>query len=166
MREECGWVMYCAIRDIAVKKLDIKYAQIAIDLLVENNLAKTPEGVAIWLLTKDVLPDLSLPENVWQHGSPLDRRERVTLAKIMKETSVSDEKQEDGKSKAQLQTGSWNPKLHFAWDAVLVRLYQQPPEGEDTKKSKSGQAGFTDFWMEVVDSEYSYIFLFYLPALD
>ncbi|KAI5283976.1 DNA-directed DNA polymerase, partial [Ascosphaera aggregata] len=151
LREECGWVLYCAIRDIAAKKLDEKYAQSAIDLLTENGLAKTPEGVAIWLLAKNLLPSLSFPQNVWQHGSPLDRRERGRLATIMKETSVSDEKKETGQSETQVQTGSWNPKLHFAWDAVLVRLYQQPPEGDGTKKSKSGQAGFTDFWVEVVD---------------
>ncbi|KAI5293640.1 DNA-directed DNA polymerase [Ascosphaera acerosa] len=152
LREECGWVMYSALHDMAVKQRDLKYAQTVLDLYVENDLAKTPEGVAIWLLAKDELPLLTFPANVWQHGSPLDRKERVTLAKIMKETSITNEEQEAGKTERQIDTGSWNPKLHFAWRTVLAHLYKQPPRTEDGAKKKSGQLAFADFWLEAVDN--------------
>lgn len=153
LREECGWVVVCALREVYVKKFDDKYAKRAIELLVDNGLARTPEGVAIWLEAKDLFA-FDLPANVWQYGSPLSGKERTALAKIMKESSDPEEEKDDSQEKGQEKknvrnSSTWSPKLHFAWNAVLSRLYECDAAA---KKSKSGQISFSDFWTEVVDN--------------
>ncbi|PGH31412.1 DNA polymerase phi subunit [[Emmonsia] crescens] len=154
LREECGWIIFCSLRDIQTHKFDVKYAEAALDSLCQNGLAKTPEGVAIWTAAKDLFPTMKFPEGVWQHGGPLHVREKATLAKIMKETSES--QPEPGKENGKAQSsGVWNPKLHFAWDSVLQKLYAQSPEKNGSSKdkdSKATQASFTDIWTEVVDN--------------
>lgn len=156
LREECGWIIFCSLRDIQTHKFDVKYAEAALDSLCQNGLAKTPEGVAIWTAAKDLFPTMKFPEGVWQHGGPLHVREKATLAKIMKETSES--QPEPGKENGKAQSsGVWNPKLHFAWDSVLQKLYAQSPEKNGSSKdkdSKATQASFTDIWTEVVDSKF------------
>ncbi|KLJ12805.1 DNA polymerase phi subunit [Blastomyces silverae] len=154
LREECGWIIFCSLREIQTHKFDVKYAEAALDSLCQNGLAKTPEGVAIWIAAKDLFPSMKFPEAVWQHGSPLHVREKASLAKIMKETSES--QSEHGKENGKAQnSGVWNAKLHFAWDIVLQKLSTQP-SGQNgspkTKDSKATQASFTDIWTEVVDN--------------
>ncbi|OJD12938.1 hypothetical protein AJ78_06544 [Emergomyces pasteurianus Ep9510] len=154
LREECGWIIFCSLRDIHNHKFDIKYAEAALDSLCQNGLSRTPEGVAIWTTAKDLFPTMKFPEGEWQHGSPLHIREKATLAKIMKETSESQSVPGKENSKPQ-NSGVWNPKLHFAWDIVLQKLYAQPPEQNGLAKdkhSKPTQASFTDIWTEVVDN--------------
>ncbi|OAX77949.1 hypothetical protein ACJ72_07746 [Emergomyces africanus] len=154
LREECGWIIFCSLRDIQNHKFDIKYAEAALDSLCENGLTKSPEGVAIWITAKDLFPTMKFPEGEWQHGSPLHVREKATLAKIMKETSESQSEPGKENSKAQ-NSGVWNPKLHFAWDIVLQKLYAQSPAQNGSSKDKHlkpTQASFTDIWTEVVDN--------------
>ncbi|KAL2369832.1 hypothetical protein RJ035_007273 [Blastomyces gilchristii] len=153
LREECGWIVFCSLREIQTHKFDVKYAEAALDSLCQNGLAKTPEGVAIWIAAKDLFATMKFPEDVWQHGSPLHVREKTSLAKIMKETSESQSEHGRENGKAQ-NSGVWNPKLHFAWDIVLQKLSTQPPGqngSSKTKDSKATQASFTDIWTEVVD---------------
>ncbi|ODH48524.1 hypothetical protein GX48_05393 [Paracoccidioides brasiliensis] len=154
LREECGWIIFCSLRDIQTHKFDVKYVEAALDSLCQNGLAKSPEGVAIWTVAKDLFPAMKFPEGVWKHGSPLDVREKATLAKIMKETSESEPEpgKENGVAK---NSGVWNPKLHFTWDVVLQKLYAQLPElngSLNDKNSKDTQASFMDFWTEVIDN--------------
>lgn len=70
------------------------------------------------------------------------------MSKIMKESGAA---ASDGETKVSTakSSGVWNNKLHFAWDAVLSRT---SVEAKD--KSKKSRMTFTDFWTEVVDSEY------------
>ncbi|KAK2786300.1 DNA-directed DNA polymerase [Onygenales sp. PD_12] len=153
LREECGWIIFCSFRDMHAQKVDAKFAQSALDALCQNGLAKTPEGVAIWVIAKELFPKLTFPEGIWQHGSPLHVREKATLAKIMKETSESEP--EPGKENGKAQnSGVWNPKLHFAWDLLLQRLYIQSQEQDQAKEksSKETLASFNDIWTEVVDN--------------
>ncbi|PGH19231.1 hypothetical protein AJ80_04096 [Polytolypa hystricis UAMH7299] len=153
LREECGWILFCAIQDIAVQKADVKYAETALRLCCENGLVKTPEGVAIWLRAKDFFPNMVFPEGIWKHGGPLHIRERATLCKVMKQSSESESEQ--GKENGQVQnSGIWNAKLHFAWGSLLQRLYDQPAEElkSKDKTTKSKEASFVEFWTEVVDN--------------
>lgn len=146
LREECGWIFYRAVDDLKSQQINVKYAESLVEGLCSNDLAKTPEGVAIWLAVKDSFPAATLPSNVWKCNDPLDRHDRTTLSKVMKESSVPDETAETN-GLAKNSSGVWNSKLHFAWDAVLARLYTNT-------KTKGPSLDFSEFWVEVVDSEY------------
>lgn len=126
----------------------------AIEQLCSNDLARTPEGVAIWLTVKDLFPDAKLPSGVWQHDDPLHVKEKRNLSKVMKEAWGSEDSsgKEPGNSRI---SGVWSSKLHFTWDVILVRLYSQGTQEKKEKTSKSARAGFIDFWTEVVDGKHS-----------
>lgn len=150
LREECGYIIYCAIRDILSKDSNVHYVESIIKQLHESGLAKTPEGIAIWLAAMDYPLPVNLVTDVWHNNNPLHSKERTTLAKIMKESSEPHAEQ-NGENGAANKSGIWNPKLHFAWDPILARLYASP-QGKKAEKS-SKQVSFAEFWTEVVDSE-------------
>ncbi|KAG0160358.1 hypothetical protein PDIDSM_7885 [Penicillium digitatum] len=143
IREECGWIIYQCVYDLAARKMEPKYIQSALEQLCVRDLARSPEGVAIWLAAKDMFPNATFPSKVWKHDDPLDTKERSSMSKIMKESGAASS---DGETKVK-SSGVWNNKLHFAWDAVLSRTSTEAKE-----KSKKSRMTFTDFWTEVVDN--------------
>ncbi|TPR04387.1 hypothetical protein CAN33_0029480 [Aspergillus niger] len=149
IREECGWIIYRCVYELAAQKADVKFLESALERLCSNDLARTPEGVAIWLAAKDLFPNAKFPSKVWKHDDPLDAKERNQLAKVMKESSSADSESESG-NKAK-SSGVWNSKLHFAWDTVIGRLADAPTK-ESKSKGSSSRISFADFWTEVVDN--------------
>ncbi|KAF3387474.1 DNA polymerase V [Penicillium rolfsii] len=149
LREECGWIIYRCVYDLSARKMDNKYVEAAVERLCSHDLARSPEGVAIWLAVKDMFPKAELPSKVWKHDDPLDSKERSSLSKIMKESSAE---QNEGESKGNKSSGVWNSKLHFAWDAVISRTGDSSKEGSSKTKTKSARLSFVDFWTEVVDN--------------
>ncbi|KMU72691.1 hypothetical protein CISG_03126 [Coccidioides immitis RMSCC 3703] len=149
LREECGYIIYCAVRDIASKKAGIQYVDAIIKGLAENGLARTPEGVAIWLAVMESSLPVNFASGVWQNNNPLHSKERSSLAKIMKESSDLHAEQ-NGENGTANRSGVWNPKLHFAWDPILAKLYTFSQGKKGDKSSK--QISFPDFWTEVVDN--------------
>ena len=151
LREECGWILYGAVQESSSKGGDVKHMQLIIDKLQENNLAKTPEGVAIWIKVQTNIPDVVLPAGVWHHDDPLDKKETAGIAKILKE-SVNSDLDQPGTSNKTSQKGHWTSKLHFAWDVVISQLL----ESEHTRKARSlKRQKFEGFWEVCVDSEWS-----------
>ncbi|GAB1202977.1 hypothetical protein APSETT445_001601 [Aspergillus pseudonomiae] len=148
IREECGWIVYRCVYELSAQNADAKFVESALERLCTHDLARTPEGVSIWLAAKDLFPKVQLPSKVWKHDDPLDAKERNQLAKVMKESSVSEAEGENKGSKAKA-SGVWNSKLHFAWDAVLSRLSETSAK---ESKSKTSRLSFIDFWTEVVDN--------------
>ncbi|EFE33163.1 uncharacterized protein ARB_07915 [Trichophyton benhamiae CBS 112371] len=155
LREECGYIIFHAIRDIGTRNRGTRYVDSALAALCENNLTKTPEGIAIWLAAMDLScsPPVVFPSGVWSHDNPLNSREKASLAKIMKESSGQDDS--NGEESKVKNPGVWNPKLPFAWDPILTKLYSTAGgkgqvEGKG-KKDKAAQLSFLDFWTEVVD---------------
>ncbi|KAJ5521581.1 hypothetical protein N7527_005696 [Penicillium freii] len=146
IREECGWIIYQCVYDLAARKMEPKYIQSALEQLCMRDLARSPEGVAVWLAAKDMFPNATFPSKIWKHDDPLDTKERSILSKIMKESGAA---ASDGETKVNTakSSGFWNNKLHFAWDAVLSRT---SVEAKD--KSKKSRMTFADFWTEVVDN--------------
>ncbi|KAJ5598224.1 hypothetical protein N7537_008308 [Penicillium hordei] len=146
IREECGWIIYQCVYDLAARKMESKYIQSALEQLCVRDLARSPEGVAIWLAAKDMFPNVTFPSKIWKHDDPLDTKERSSMSKIMKESGAA---ASDGETKVNTakSSGVWNNKLHFAWDAVLSRT---SVEAKD--KSKKSRMTFADFWTEVVDN--------------
>ncbi|KAF7594219.1 DNA-directed DNA polymerase [Aspergillus hancockii] len=148
IREECGWIIYRCVYELSAQKAEAKYVETALEHLCSNELARTPEGVAIWLAAKDLFPKVQFQTKVWKHDDPLDAKERNQLAKVMKESSVSDAEGGNQASNAK-SSGVWNSKLHFAWDAVLSRFGESSAK---ESKSKTSRLSFVDFWTEVVDN--------------
>lgn len=132
--------------------MDVKFVEAAVERLCSHDLARSPEGVAVWLAAKDMFPKAELPSKVWKHDDPLDPKERGSLSKIMKESSAE---QAEGENKGNKSSGVWNSKLHFAWDAVISRTSDVSKDGSSKSKSKSARLSFVDFWTEVVDSKFS-----------
>ncbi|PYI36682.1 hypothetical protein BP00DRAFT_331140 [Aspergillus indologenus CBS 114.80] len=165
LREECGWIVYRCLLDFAAPKQEeeeeehapkVKFVEVALERLCAHDLAKTPEGVAVWLAAKDGFPAATFPAQVWKHEDPLDAKERVALAKVMKDSSSDasagagqpdEEGKKGGAAAAAANSGVWNSKLHFAWDVVLGRLAQV-----SKAKAKESRLGFAEFWTEVVDN--------------
>ena len=150
LREECGWILYGAAQDLCLKVGGAKLAQLIVDKLLENNLTKTPEGVAIWIKIQSNIPNVILPAGVWHHDDPLDKKEKARIVKILKEASTSDLHQVDSGSKIS-QKGHWTSKLHFVWDVVISQLLV-PQQIKDAGISK--RQSFVGFWEECVDSEW------------
>lgn len=153
IREECGWIIYQSIYDLSAKQADVKFVHAALEQLCLNNLARTPEGISIWLASDDLFPSARLP-GIWKHDDPLDSSNSDALAEIMKESSSPDRSNENGKQRS--NNGVWNSKLHFAWNAVLTRLSDgSKNRGSEEKTSSSPRRlNFADFWADVVDGEH------------
>jgi DNA polymerase phi len=157
LQEECGWILWRALYELASQNADVKYSESVIEIISSKDIVKSPEGVAIWLLVQDSFPTAKLPQELWKYNNdPLDRRDMSTLVKIMKQASEA----EEGSQSA--STSVWNSKLHFAWDAILKRLHDTKPgddkqEKRDKKKKKESRITFEEFWKEVVDSTYLFL---------
>lgn len=166
LREECGWVILCAIREVQGKNADQEYVRLSLELLHEQGLVKTLEGVAIFIVAKDCFPAIEFSRDAWKYGHPLHAGERAALAKIMKESSSSpgesaanEGPSNDGDAKHDIQNkGVWSPKLHFAWSIVLRKLFENAaPDGNNRPSkgdsdSKHTPLSFVDFWHEVVNN--------------
>ncbi len=149
LRDECGVVLCDAIRQLSGHANSLKEIDSVIQRLCSANLAKTPEGVAIWLTAMAVAPDLTFPKNIWRKEDPLCVKERTSLAKIMKEDYAKST--ENGEPK--IKSGSSQPKLKEAWDIVLASAIQKC---ESKARKGSDKADFGKFWKEVVDSKSFY----------
>ena len=148
LREECGFVLCNAIH--ASKNHERKYAQLIIDKLHEHKLSETPEGIAIWLSAKSNVPNLDFPKTVWRHENPLYKKEKSSLAAVLKDSALVSASNDAKRSKVS-QKGAWNTKIHFVWDVVIAKLL----EVDSAKKKPKGNKNisFKDFWEECVDSE-------------
>ncbi|KAL8699441.1 MAG: hypothetical protein Q9201_006006 [Fulgogasparrea decipioides] len=144
LREECGWILYGAVQTFKQENHELRFVQALVDKLCQYGLAKTPEGVAIWLKVHQEFPKGNLPDGVWRDCNPLHRKEKSELAKILKE--ASDGSSAGGPDNQVSQKSSWTSKLHFVWSVILPGLTR-----EQSKKETSKIVGFAEFWQEAVD---------------
>ncbi|KAI4093377.1 MAG: hypothetical protein LQ344_002965 [Seirophora lacunosa] len=144
LREECGWILFGACQTLKEGDHDHTFIQALLDKLCHSGMAKTPEGVAIWLNIRAGLPEIQLPDGIWRHGNPLHRKEKSQLAEILKEASVG--RQSDETTAQIAQKGNWTSRIHFAWIVVLDELAGNAAVG---KRSKT--VGFEEFWREAID---------------
>ncbi|KAJ6141553.1 hypothetical protein N7470_009943 [Penicillium chermesinum] len=149
LREECGWILYRCVYDLAARGADAKYVEAAVHSLSAYDLVRCPEGVAVWLAVKDMFPNASLPSKAWKHDDPLDPKERSSLSKIMKESSSGDSQAAARVIPNPLECGI----LSFILLGMLL-FSRTSDVSRDTKSksSKSSRLSFTDFWVEVVDN--------------
>jgi DNA polymerase phi len=137
IREECGWVIAEAL-----KQMQQSQAEYTLEQLLEAGLALTPEGVAIWLMARAQFPDMRFPSKPWgQSGNPLEHLK--SLGKALKESSSPSDDQKTQQTK---QTGNWNPKLHFVWNVLLTHYIAALKI-----KTDGVELEFENFWKVSVD---------------
>lgn len=110
--------------------------------LVESGLARSSEGVAIWLTLQAHHPSVTPPNDVWIKNSPLNSLNLVNLGKILKEA---------GEYGGMQSKGSWNPKLNFVWEFILEAYFEK--EGKWAGLREGEIAEWKEVWKVVVDGE-------------
>ncbi|KAL8873595.1 MAG: hypothetical protein Q9174_000961 [Haloplaca sp. 1 TL-2023] len=151
LREECGWVLYEAVQTATKMNCDVIFVQNLIDKLCQNRLARTPEGVAIWLKVQASCPRVILPDGVWRKKRPLHPKEKAKLAKILREAPSRNPSDEQTQLEERIaHKGNWNSKVHFVWNVILSELISQPPVNVSDMDEKIAALG--EFWQEAVDA--------------
>ena len=115
------------------------YMQVVVEKLQKNGQVRTPEGVAIWIGTQRSFPGLTMPKNVFYQENPLHRKERSSLSRVLKESSVETASTDEPSQTK--QRGMWYPKPHFAWGALFNASLDQ----------QTGSDLFSELWSELVD---------------
>ncbi len=154
LREECGWILHSACQTLKDGNWSTNHVRTLLEKWCQAGLAKTPEGVAVWLRAREDFPGVDLPSNVWQDGNPLHTKDMSKLARVLKESPVGEGSQEpDGDVS---QKGSWSSKLHFVWTVIFNKLanLEPVPSNVDTSKTVS----FGRFWQEAVDGGFFWVF--------
>ena len=153
LREECGYVMFAAIRDSVLPRNRPQYALTIAKKMQSFGLVKTPEGVAIWIALRSQYPDAILPVGLWHQESPLGDKERSNLARILREATAASTTPDKDENAA--HTGQLSAKPHFAWQAIISNILSGPPPkpaGGSGSSDSSNFVTFRQFWIACVDS--------------
>ncbi|KAF8426593.1 DNA polymerase phi-domain-containing protein, partial [Tirmania nivea] len=165
LREPGMWTVVAATRKFGWKE---SYVGIVWMMVVERNLAKTSEGVGVWLCFEELCPGTmgEVEEGkVWGEGrgGPLMGGNLPVVARVLKESGGK----KGGKGSGVGGKGVWNPKLHWVWDEIIrVYLAQDSATPETAEEKKKGGkekkfsnvtdsiAPFSQFWLIVVDESF------------
>ncbi|PCD45605.1 hypothetical protein AU210_001037 [Fusarium oxysporum f. sp. radicis-cucumerinum] len=132
LRPQCGWVIVQSI-----EQLNKKQAETTLEKVAEANLAKTPEGVAIWIAAQTRFPGLRIKP--WP--VPLHKNTFGDLAAILRE-SFKDSFADQSEPGQQINFPGWSPQLHYVWSILLEHFLE---------KREAGLEDFKQFWTRVVD---------------
>lgn len=131
LRSQCGWIIVQA-----VDQMSEKLAESTLQAVAEANMAKTPEGVAIWIVALNKFPDLKVKP--WKH--PLSPKSFAELATVLRENfNDGVEPGEKGNKQA-----SWSAQLPFIWNLLLSHFSKEEESADD----------FDQFWSRVVDDSF------------
>lgn len=153
LREECGYVLFTAIRDAVVPSHDPDYSRVIAKTMQTFGLIRTPEGAAIWIALQSRYPGTDLPHGLWHQQSPLSEKERPALARILREATSPTTAQDKDENAA--STGQWSAKPHFAWQAIISEILPRSLSKPALKAHSSGTSDilkFQQFWITCVDS--------------
>ncbi|KAK5004706.1 hypothetical protein LTR28_008568, partial [Elasticomyces elasticus] len=128
-------------------KMDHAFALEILTSLCARGLAKTPEGVAIWLTAVSLFPNLQLPSGVWQKQDPLNSKNRTALAQIMRGGQVANPEIVQS-MKSNVGTPQSTP--NFAWKIVFASLIKAQKH-LPLDHAESLDTDFAKFWLEAVD---------------
>ncbi|KAF5662355.1 DNA polymerase V [Fusarium heterosporum] len=132
LRSQCGWVIVQSIEQMNKKQVEATLEKVS-----EANLAKTPEGVAIWLVALNKFSDLKVKP--WR--DPLSKKSFGDLAAVLRESFQDFSKDQPERAQKNKQT-SWTAQLHYVWDLLLAHYI---------KSGEAGAGDFQQFWARVVD---------------
>jgi hypothetical protein len=125
------------------------YVDAILEELVASGLAKTPEGVAIWLAVRSKDLKVSFPAYIWHKNDPLCRKERQALAAALKEKSQGFDS--DANPTHFVKSGSWRAYVNFAWFKVLEELLLRC-RGADDVPGSADVDYFAKSWIEIIDN--------------
>lgn len=141
LRSQSGWVIVQALQQMGSKKMVVT----TLERVAAAGLAKTPEGVAMWLVALRRFPDIKVKP--WIH--PLQAKSFGDLAAILKESfqhQGHDQGNDRGNATNKGKQANWTAQLHFVWDLILAHY---AAEDADTQS-------FTQFWTRVVDGTFPF----------
>jgi len=121
----------------AIPKMDRGEVERTLEKVSQAGIAKSLEGLGIWLAAAEHFPKLELPKP-WKH--PLSSKSLQDVVAVLKSSDKEPPKDEEGAGGQQQRNAS--AQLHFAWDLVFHRLLK-------SKRRKT--ADFELFWDRVVD---------------
>ncbi|CAM1506877.1 Fc.00g065180.m01.CDS01 [Cosmosporella sp. VM-42] len=134
LRSQCGWVIVQSIAHMRQRD-----AKATLEKIADAGLAKTPEGVAIWLVSLNRFPEL----NVKPWSNPLSSKCLGDLTAVLKESFQEFSKEEqEGERRKKSKPASWTAQLHFVWDIILAHY---------VREGRAGAEDFEQFWNRVVD---------------
>lgn len=142
LRQECGWCLFKLVRSTGNNHA--KVAEAVLQALAKENMIRTPEGVAIWLLAKEQYPSATFPRKIWNHDDPLHAGNKTLLADVMRDATPKKSPDED--KRVSEGSGLWSPQLHFSWDIVLQNF-----ENGMSSQRKLQRTSFAAFWEETID---------------
>lgn len=139
LRSQCGWVLVQALGQMSEAEAEETLSKIS-----AAGLAKTPEGVAAWIVTLNRYPSLKVQP--WRN--PLTNKSLGDLAAVLKESFKDSPKDPNDKIQRGGKQASWSAQLHFVWDLILARFI--------STSAGKGDEDFDQFWNRVVDGELFY----------
>ncbi|KAF4123932.1 DNA polymerase phi [Geosmithia morbida] len=137
MRSQCGWIIVQAL-----DQMDGQQAAETLERVAGARLARTPEGVAIWLAALERFPRARL-DRIKPWENPLAPKSLCDMASVLKESFQQQQQQQqtsDGPPQANKQA-NWTAQLHFVWDTLLAHFAKETVSAQD----------FDQFWIRVVD---------------
>ncbi|KAI0546537.1 DNA polymerase phi-domain-containing protein [Xylaria curta] len=134
IRSHCGWVIVECLPQMGQKD-----AEAALRKFSDIGLAKTAEGVGIWLRARSCYPSLKVPAKPWV--DPLNPAALPEVARVLKENVANDTGEDAAVPK--IKQSNWTAQLHFVWDLILAALL------DSDKDSIKEQAKL--FWTTVID---------------
>ncbi|KAF8454947.1 DNA polymerase phi-domain-containing protein [Terfezia claveryi] len=174
LREPGMWTVIAAARKFGWGK---NYLGMVWKMVVERGLAKTSEGVGVWLCFDELCPGQVEDGRIWGEGrwGPLVGGNLPFVARVLKESGAAGGGERDsgggnqgkgnkgGKGSGVGGKGVWNPKLHWVWDEIIrIYLDSATPKTTGEKKMVGKEekistavtdtiAPFSQFWLIVVD---------------
>ncbi|EGO53175.1 hypothetical protein NEUTE1DRAFT_150557 [Neurospora tetrasperma FGSC 2508] len=137
LKSQCGWIIVQAI-----SQMEVELAEETLQRLADEGVAKTPEGVGIWIAALDRFPDMKMPKQPWR--SPLEAGSLTSLPTVLKDSGRDTSNDQAGNKKQ--KQGNWTAQLHFVWNLILAHFLKL---GEKDKSDAAEQ--FEQFWKRVVD---------------
>lgn len=149
LRESCASIVCSAVSGWS-DETKRWAAKVTYDALAGSGLAKTSDGVAVWLTLQVCCPKVLPPKGPWVKECPLAKPNLATLAKVLKEAGSKDE----GGGSLQ-QKGSWSPKHNFVWDLVLEAYLGESGEWVDFRgRETSALPTWEEFWKVAIDGKF------------
>lgn len=136
LRPQCGWVLVQAL-----EQMDQADTEETLSRVAAAGMAKTPEGVAAWIVALNRYPNLR--PQPWKN--PLSTKSLPDLTLVLKESFKESGKDPNDRSQNAGKQASWSAQLHFVWDLILARFLRE-------KSDKTED--FEQFWNRVVDGMY------------
>jgi DNA polymerase phi len=122
-----------------------KLVEKTLQKIAEEGLAKTPEGVGIWIVALDGFPHMKVPMKPLR--DPLESKNQQELLTVLKDSGRDVLSGNDVPAR-KLKQSNWTAQLHFVWDVILAHFVRLAESGKG-----DAAHNFKPFWTRVVDGK-------------